>query len=312
MKKFVLAVTLVMSMIMTGCGGGASAGSETATETPAADGGETAVVEADGESSAVSEATQKIIDKGVLTVGSSGDLYAYIDQSTGEFAGPDADIIIEAAKRLGIPKVEMSLIPFSELIVNLNSANIDIICDGMYATQERAAQIYYGDIWYTQGGALLVPEGSAINGQTDFDASSTVIGYTPGTIWQQVVEKWAADGMIKEARSTGDQGESIVALQNGKIDAFLTDSPVVENLFAFNPDALAGLKLCDGYTDDESTIGHIAPSVAFGNEDLMADVIRVVAEMRDEGVLDRIYEKYGLDPALHAITNDEKDNGLEY
>ena len=42
----------------------------------------------------------------------------------------------------------------------------------------------------------------------------------------------------------------------------------------------------------------------------MADVNRVVAEMRDEGVLDQIYEKYGLDPKLHAITNDEKDNGL--
>ena len=61
----------------------------------------------------VSEATQKIIDKGVLKVGSSGDLYAYLDQNTGEFVGPDADIIKEAAKRLGIPKVEMSLILFS-------------------------------------------------------------------------------------------------------------------------------------------------------------------------------------------------------
>lgn len=312
MKKFVLAMTLVMSMIMTGCGGSASTGSEATTE-PAADGGEAATTaEADAGTAEVSEATQKIIDSGVLRVGSSGDLYAYIDQSTGEFAGPDADIIKEAAARLGIPKVEMSLIPFSELIVNLNSDNIDIICDGMYATQERAAQIYYGDIWYTQGGALLVPEGSTINGQSDFDAAATVVGYTPGTIWQKVVEQWAADGMIKEARATGDQGESIVALQNGKIDAFLTDSPVVENLFFSNPDALAGLKLCDGYTDDETTVGRIAPSVAFGNEDFMADLNSVVAEMRDEGKLDEIFESYGLDPALHSITNDEKDNGLEY
>ena len=78
----------------------------------------------------------------------------------------------------------------------------------------------------------------------------------------------------------------------------------------FQPDTLKGLKLCSNYTDDPTEVGRIAPSVKFGNEDFMADVNRVVAEMRDEGVLDQIYEKYGLDPKLHAITNDEKDNGL--
>ena len=62
--------------------------------------------------------------------------------------------------------------------------------------------------------------------------------------------------------------------------------------------------------DTEAEIGRIAPSVKFGNEDFMKDINKVVAEMRDEGVLDQIYEKYGLDPKLHAITNDQKDNGL--
>lgn len=220
MKKFVLAITLVMSMLMTGCGGASqSSSSEATTESTGSE------ASASGATGDVSEATQKIIDKGVLKVGSSGDLYAYLDQNTGEFVGPDADIIKEAAKRLGIPKVEMSLIPFSELILNLNSDNIDIIADGMYVREDRAQQIYYGDIWYTQGGALLAPENGTIDGQDDFDPSKTVVGYTPGTIWQTTVEGWAADGKIKEARATGDQTESIVALQNGKIDAFLTDSP---------------------------------------------------------------------------------------
>jgi polar amino acid transport system substrate-binding protein len=63
----------------------------------------------------------KLREKGTLVVGSSGDApFAYIDQATGEFSGVDAEIIKEAAKRLGIKKVEMKLIPFSELILNLN------------------------------------------------------------------------------------------------------------------------------------------------------------------------------------------------
>ncbi len=190
------------------------------------------------------------------------------------------------------------------------SVYCDVNGDKVYVREDRAQQIYYGDIWYTQGGALLAPENGTIDGQDDFDPSKTVVGYTPGTIWQTTVEGWAADGKIKEARATGDQTESIVALQNGKIDAFLTDSPVVENLMKFQPETLKGLKLCSNYKDTEAEIGRIAPSVKFGNEDFMKDINKVVAEMRDEGVLDQIYEKYGLDPKLHAITNDQKDNGL--
>ncbi len=107
MKKFITTITITTAMIMTGCGG-AGTGSETITTAEST----TAVADeaVDTAAGEVSEATQKIIDKGVLTVGSSGDLYAYIDQSTGEFAGPDADIIKEAAKRPSIAEVKMSLI----------------------------------------------------------------------------------------------------------------------------------------------------------------------------------------------------------
>ena len=33
----------------------------------------------------------------------------------------------------------------------------------------------------------------------------------------------------------------------------------------------------------------------------MKDINKVVAEMRDEGVLDQIYEKYGLDPSFTLL-----------
>ena len=76
MKKFVLAITLVMSMLMTGCGGaGQSSSGEATTEATGSEASES------GATGDVSEATQKIIDKGVLKVGSSGDLYAYLDRT---------------------------------------------------------------------------------------------------------------------------------------------------------------------------------------------------------------------------------------
>ena len=63
MKKFVLAITLVMSMLMTGCGGASqSSSSEATTESTGSE------ASASGATGDVSEATQKIIDKGVLKV----------------------------------------------------------------------------------------------------------------------------------------------------------------------------------------------------------------------------------------------------
>ena len=250
-------------------------------------------------------------ESGTLKVGSSGDApFAYIDQDTGEFSGVDAEIIKEAAKRLGIENVEMELIPFSELILNLNSSNIDIIADCMYIRADRAEQVYLGEIWYTQGGGLLLPEDSAITSIEDFDPESTVIGFTPGTVWQTTVEGWAADGLIKEARATGDQSESIVALQYDKIDGFLTDSTVLENLFGNEPDAVTGLKMAEGYKDDETTIGRIAPSVTFDNIAFMKEVDAVVAELREEGYIDQVFKDYNLDPDLHMITNEERTHDI--
>lgn len=306
MKKKLLSLILTTALAvtaLTGCGG---ASDDTSSAGSSSDTASTKEYDnkycADGKPS---EMLTALREKGVLTVGSSGDSYAYIDKDTNEFEGIDAVIIKEVAKRLGIEKVEMSLINFSELIVNLNEGNIDMITDGMYENAERAEQIYYGNIWYTQGGMLVVPEDSKIDGQDTFDPKSTVVGYTEGTIWQQIVEDWQSEGLIKEARGTGDQSSSLTALQYGKIDAFLTDSTVMEDMMARTPEAFDGLKFADKYTDPDKAIGRIAPSVSFDNIAFMKEVNNVIEELRAEGFIEKAFEECGLDPKLHTVDEDK-------
>lgn len=313
MKKKLLSLLLTTALAVTaftGCGGASgdtassgSASNDSASSESASN------KEYDNKYCENGEPSAKLTElreKGVLTVGSSGDSYAYIDQDTGEFEGIDAVIIKEVAKRLGIDKVEMSLISFSELIINLNEGNIDMITDGMYEKAERAEQIYYGNIWYTQGGMLVVPEDSKIDGQDSFDPKSTVVGYTEGTIWQGIVEQWQKDGLIKEARGTGDQSSSLTALQYGKIDAFLTDSTVMEDMIQRTPDAFKGLKFAENYTDPKEAVGRISPSVSFDNIAFMKEVNNVIEELRAEGFIDEAFKQCGLDPKLHAVPKGEE------
>lgn len=297
-----LSTALALSMFVTGCGasGTASAGTTSGEydNSYCVDG-------------VPSEKLTELRESGTLVVGSSGDApFAYIDQDTGEFSGVDAQIITEAAHRLGIENVEMSLIPFSELILNVNSGNIDVIADCMYVRADRAEKVYFGDIWYTQGGGLLVGEDSGISSIDDFDPNSTVVGYTAGTVFTDVVMQWKEDGLIKDAVATGDQSESITALQFNKISAFLTDGTVLENLFANYPETVTGLKLAENYESDPSLIGRIAPSVSFENKDFMAELNNAVAAIREDGQIETYFEKYGLDPSLHMITNDERFHDL--
>lgn len=305
LKKFMslsLAAALVLSQVMlTGCSSSEKKSS----------GGKVTYDNSYSKDNTPSKTLTALREKGTLTVGSSGDApFAYKDQKTNKFSGVDAEIIKEVAKRLGIKNVEMKQVPFSELILNLNSSNIDIISDCMYIRADRAKQVYFGEIWYTQGGGLLVPKNSSINGTSDFDPKSTVVGYTPGTIWQTTVEGWQKAGLIKEARATGDQTESIVALQYGKINAFLTDSTVVENLFANSPKTVDGLKMATNYKDDASTIGRIAPAVSFDNIAFMKEVDAVVKKLRDDGTIEKIFKDYKLDPKLHMITDDKRTHDI--
>ena len=152
-RLFVLCVALT-GMTIFGCSKKAqTGGTSTAENTP---------------QEKVSKKLAQLRKKGVMIVGSSGDVYAYIDQKTGAFSGVDADIVIEAARRLGIPKVEMALIPFSELILNCNNGTIDLIADGMYnSNPDRAKKVYFSDSIYWQGGALLVQESSSYESQYD-------------------------------------------------------------------------------------------------------------------------------------------------
>lgn len=303
---FSLTIIMVLSMLMlSGCSSQEKENSKKDKDTAVA------YDNSYSENETPSKKLTSLREKGTLVVGSSGDApFAYIDQKTNEFSGVDAEIIKEVAKRLGIEKSEMKLVSFSELILNLNAGNIDIISDCMYIRADRAEQVYFGEIWYTQGGGLLASEDSTIEGFEDFDPNATVVGFTAGTVWQTTVEGWEKDGLIKEARATGDQSESIIALQYKKIDAFLTDSTVLENLFANSPDAVSGLKMAKDYKDDADTIGRIAPSVAFDDIAFMKEVDAVVAELREEGFIEKVFKDYKLDPALHMITNEERQHDI--
>ena len=233
---------------------------------------------------------ESIKEKGVLTVASSNDVpFAYIDPKTNEFAGIDAEIIGEVAKRLGINKVEMKQVPFESLLVELNNnQDIDMVTDGMYVTDERKKEALFTNIWYKESEAIIVPKVSKIVFKEDL--KNAVIGALKGTAFLELAQKWQKDGLVKDVIIFESQSELLSSVNTGKIDAAITDSILAAYLISKNNSFY--LKILEPYEPESP--GMIAAAVRKNDTTLANAVNEQIDDMKMDRTILKILKKYGL------------------
>ncbi|WP_238858998.1 ABC transporter substrate-binding protein [Clostridium sp. YIM B02569] len=232
-----------------------------------------------------------IKEKGVLVVASSNDIpFAFIDPRTKEFTGIDAEIIREAAKRLGINKVEMKQIPFNDLLKQLNADDsIDIVADGMYVTDERKNEALFTNILYKESEAIITPKVSKIVFKEDF--KNVVIGAQVGTAFLDLANKWKVEGVVKDVVSFKNQNDLLSAVSTKKIDAAITDSIFASYMISQNNLYLKVLPPTD-YTPESP--GKIAAAVRKNDITLAKAINEKIDEMKYDKTIPEILEKYGL------------------
>ena len=122
-----------------------------------------------------------IKEKGVLTFASSNDPpFAYINPKTKIISGVDADIIAEIAKRLGINKIEMKEVQFSDLLQKLiTDDSIDAAANAIYITPERDEIVAFTQPLYKETEVVVVPKASKINFKEDLKTAT--VGVEKGT-----------------------------------------------------------------------------------------------------------------------------------
>ena len=244
---------------------------------------------------------ESIKEKGVLVVASSNDIpFAYIDPKTKEFTGIDAEIIREAAKRLGINKVEMKQIPFSDLLKQLNTDDsIDIVADGMYVTDERKKEALFTNILYKESEAIITPKVSKIVFKEDF--KNAVVGAQIGTAFLDLAKKWKAEGIVKDVVSFKNQNDLLSAVSTKKIDAAITDSVFASYMISQNNLYLKVLPPTD-YTPESP--GKIAAAVRKNDVTLAKALNEKIDEMKDDKTILEILEKYSLNSNYFVSVKD--------
>ena len=276
MKKKVVSVMLCAAMtaaVLAGCG---SSSAETVSEdtSAAAEETEDAVAE---ETAETAEADTEESAGGTLVMGTNAEFPPYEYYEGQEVVGIDAEMAAAVAEKLGM-ELKIEDMAFDSLIPALSSGKVDIVAAGMTVTEDRLASVNFSDTYATGIQAIIVTEDS------DIASADDLVGKTIGVQQGTTGDLYATDveGATIERYAKGM--EAVQSLSQGKIDAVIIDNEPA-NVFVSE---VEGLKILDEAFATED----YAVAVAKDNEELLEQVNTALAELKEDGTLQAIVDKY--------------------
>ncbi len=217
--------------------------------------------------------------KKTLVMGTNAEFppYEFVDDD-GNIVGIDAEIAQAVAAKMGY-ELEIRDMKFDSLITAVQSGNIDFALAGMTVDEERLLSVNFSDTYATGVQVVIVKEDSGIASIDDLDGK--MIGVQSGTTG----DIYCTDDYGQEHVKQYDNGAlAVAALMNGQVDCVVIDNEPAKNYVKANQ----GLKILD----TEYAVEDYAAAIAKENTDLLEKFNKALAELKAEGELDRIINKY--------------------
>jgi len=233
-----------------------------------------------------------IKEKGVITVaGPPKEIpFFFINPETNQTSGIDFDIITEISRRLGINKVEIKEATFANLLEKFNTDDsIDIAVGGIFITPESEKLVAFTKPLYKESEAVIVPRFSKINFMNDL--KNAVVGVEKGTIFEDLGKKWRENNLIKELVILDSTTELFNDIRDGKIDAGLADSIIINYYLLKEKDPL--IRRLKDYTPELQGVMGIA--VKKNDISLLDALNKTINDMKADGILYSILVENGLD-----------------
>ena len=202
--------------------------------------------------------------------------YEYVDGE--DYAGIDVEVAQAIADELGM-ELEIQDIDFNSIIPAIESGKADVGIAGMTKTPEREKNVNFSESYATGIQSIIVKEDSDIASPDDLEGVKIgVQESTTGHIYCE--DDYGVDNVI--AYTAG--ANAIEALKTGKVDAVVIDNQPAKEFVKANE----GLKVLDtDYVEEEYAI-----AIAKDNEELLEKVNGVIKQMKEDGSLQAILDKY--------------------
>ena len=279
MKKITaLLLGAAMALSLAACGSPASVSESTASSEAASS--EAASTEATAETAG--ELTT--VTPGTLTMSTNAAFPPYeMTADDGSFEGIDIEVAQAIADKLGL-KLQVDDMDFDAALLAAQTGKSDMIMAGVTVTEDRLTVMDFSDTYASGIQVVIVPEDSDITSIDDLVGKA--IGVQRGTTGDLYCSDTVENGGFGAENVTPypDGLTAVQALMNGQVDCVVIDNAPAQEFVAANP----GLKILDTeYANEDYAIG-----VAKGNTALLDAINGALAELKADGTLQSIVDKY--------------------
>lgn len=225
------------------------------------------------------DALDEVKKSGEITFAMSGGYppFNYYDDNN-KLVGFDVDVSKEVAKRLGVEFKPITT-EWSGIIEGLRAGAYEGILGSMAVTKEREEVVDFSVPYYYSGAQLIVKKGSTYKSSSDLKGKT--IGVVTGTTFEEDARQLGA-GDVKLYK---DDNQTLLELQNGMVDAVITDRVVGVN--AVNNTRFE-LALLDSPLRSED----IAVAFRQNDDSLLEAVNKILQEMHQDGTLTELSTKW--------------------
>ena len=227
----------------------------------------------------------KIKESGKLVVGTEAQYAPYeFKNLDAEFVGCDIFLAQKIADALGV-KLEIIDMSFDGIIPAVQAGQVDMGIAAFTNTPARAEVIDFSDLYETSMQYLVVAAGKADVYTTKESLAGLKVGAQKGTIQSQLITSALPDSQLFELDK---YPELALEVANGNIAGLVVDSAVGDSIVANSNGALAVSAF--EFSAEEASFGKsvVMPK---GNEDLVAAVNAVIAEVLEDGSYQAAYEE---------------------
>ena len=231
-----------------------------------------------------SSALEKIKSAGKLVVGTEAQYAPYeFKDLDANFAGCDIFLAEKIAEKLGV-ELEIVDMAFDGIIPAAQAGQVDLGIAAFTNTPERAEVIDFSDNYEVSLQYLVVAAENVEKYSTKEALSGLKIGSQKGTIQSNLVVSAFPDSELFELEK---YPALALEVQNGNIAGLVVDAAVGDSLVANSNGALAVSAY--EFTKEEASFGK-SVVIQKGNEDLVAVVNEVIAQVLADGSYQKAYD----------------------
>jgi polar amino acid transport system substrate-binding protein len=230
-----------------------------------------------------------LIQEGQLLVGTDTPYPPFEIGQPPEITGYDIEVGRAVAQKLGLQPTFQDT-SFDTIFRDLSQGKFDFVLAATTITPDREQKVDFSDPYYAADQALVVLPGSDI--RTPEDLADKTVGAQDGTTG----EEYANDETdASDVRGFPEGPDAISALKAGQVDATIIDEPVAVDAL----EKEGGIEIATRIPTGEL----YGIPVAQDNDALREEINKALQEMKDDGTLAGLYQKYfKTDPPQAVLT----------